>query len=136
MARKVLNSPAYVKPCVVDVAHKLLGSDNWVFLDGKAHVEYRKGLNSIFTRKQLELYLPGQEEIYNRYFQKFVNVTVPGLTHVFVLVGVSQLIASFQIFGQVYIMTRGGPGTSTRVLIQHIYETGFQDYQLGYAAAV
>lgn len=68
--------------------------------------------------------------------QKFVNVTVPGLTHVFVLVGVSQLIASFQIFGQVYIMTRGGPGTSTRVLIQHIYETGFQDYQLGYAAAV
>lgn len=68
--------------------------------------------------------------------QRFVNVTVPGLTHVFVLVGVSQLIASFQIFGQVYIMTRGGPGTSTRVLIQHIYETGFQDYQLGYAAAV
>merc|ERR1712169_144931 len=42
MARKVLNSPAYVKPCVVDVAHKLLGSDNWVFLDGKAHVEYRR----------------------------------------------------------------------------------------------
>jgi len=75
MARKVLNSPAYVKPCVVDVAHKLLGSDNWVFLDGKAHVEYRKGLNSIFTRKQLELYLPGQEEVYNRYFQKFVDVT-------------------------------------------------------------
>ncbi len=35
-----------------------------------------------------------------------------------------------------YIMTKGGPGTSTRVLIQHIYETGFQDYQLGYAAAV
>ncbi|PHH62258.1 hypothetical protein CDD81_7318 [Ophiocordyceps australis] len=75
MARKVLNSPAYVKPCVVDAAHKLLGHDNWVFLDGKAHVDFRKGLNGLFTRKALESYLPGQEEVYKRYFEKFVNVT-------------------------------------------------------------
>jgi multiple sugar transport system permease protein len=69
-------------------------------------------------------------------WQRFVHVTLPGLRHVTVLVAVTQLIASFQIFGQVYIMTRGGPGTSTRVLIQHIYEAGFRDLQLGYAAAV
>jgi C-22 sterol desaturase len=75
LARKVLNSPAYVKPCVVDVAHKLLGHDNWVFLDGKAHVDFRKGLNGLFTRKALECYLPGQEEVYKKYFDKFVNVT-------------------------------------------------------------
>ncbi|QUC16702.1 uncharacterized protein UV8b_00943 [Ustilaginoidea virens] len=75
MARKVFNSPMYVKPCVVDIAHKLLGHDNWVFLDGKAHVDFRKGLNGLFTRKALECYLPGQEEVYNRYFDKFVNIT-------------------------------------------------------------
>ncbi|KAL6860518.1 RNA polymerase C-22 sterol desaturase [Amphichorda felina] len=75
MARKVLNSPMYVKPCVVDVAHKLLGADNWVFLDGKAHVDFRKGLNGLFTRKALELYLPGQEEVYKQYFKRFVQVT-------------------------------------------------------------
>jgi multiple sugar transport system permease protein len=69
-------------------------------------------------------------------WQRFVHVTVPGLRQVTVLVAVTQLIASFQIFGQVYIMTRGGPGTSTRVLIQHIYESGFRDLQLGYAAAL
>jgi multiple sugar transport system permease protein len=69
-------------------------------------------------------------------WQRFVHVTLPGLRQVTVLVAVTQLIASFQIFGQVYIMTRGGPGTSTRVLIQHIYEAGFRDLQLGYAAAV
>ncbi len=69
-------------------------------------------------------------------WQRFIHVTLPGLRHVTVLVAVTQLIASFQIFGQVYIMTRGGPGTSTRVLIQHIYEAGFRDLQLGYAAAV
>ena len=69
-------------------------------------------------------------------WQKFRHITVPGLAQVSVLVSVTQLIASFQVFGQVYIMTRGGPGDSTRVLIQHIYEAGFRDLQLGYAAAV
>jgi multiple sugar transport system permease protein len=69
-------------------------------------------------------------------WQRFRHVTLPGLRHVSVLVAVTQLIASFQIFGQVYIMTRGGPGTSTEVLIQHIYEAGFKNYQLGYAATL
>lgn len=75
MARKVLNSPTFVKPCVVDVAHKLLRPNNWVFLDGKAHVEYRKGLNGLFTRHALELYLPRQEEVYDKYFEKFVSIS-------------------------------------------------------------
>jgi C-22 sterol desaturase len=75
MSRKVFNSPAFVKPCVVDVAHKLLGADNWVFLDGKAHVDFRKGLNGLFTRKALESYLPGQEDVYNVYFEKFLKVS-------------------------------------------------------------
>lgn len=80
MARRVFNSPAYVKPCVVDVAHKLLGSDNWVFLDGKAHIDYRKGLNGLFTRKALQSYLPGQEEVYNDYFKRFLEVTMVRIT--------------------------------------------------------
>ena len=69
-------------------------------------------------------------------WHRFRHVTVPGLRHVTVLVAVTQLIASFQIFGQVYIMTRGGPGDATRVVIQHIYEAGFRNLQLGYAAAI
>lgn len=75
MARKVLNSPTYVKPCVVDVAHKLLRPTNWVFLDGKAHVDYRKGLNGLFTRQALELYLPGQEEVYDEYYSRFLQIS-------------------------------------------------------------
>lgn len=75
MARKVFNSPGYVKPCVVDIAHKLLRPTNWVFLDGKAHVDYRKGLNGLFTRQALETYLPGQEEVYDKYFDKFVEIS-------------------------------------------------------------
>ncbi len=75
MARKVFNSPAFVKPCVVDAAHKLLRPNNWVFLDGKAHVDYRKGLNGLFTRQALETYLPGQEEVYDKYFAQFVEIS-------------------------------------------------------------
>lgn len=75
MARKVFNSPSYVKPCVVDVAHKLLGADNWVFLDGKAHVDFRKGLNVLFTRKALEIYLPGQHDVYDEYLERFAQIS-------------------------------------------------------------
>ena len=93
------------------------------------------------------LFLAGLQDIEPAYYeaasldganwwQRFRHVTVPGLSHVTILVTVTQFIASFQIFGQVYIMTRGGPGTATIVLIQHIYETGFKNYQLGYAAAI
>lgn len=59
----------------MDIAHKLLRPTNWVFLDGKAHVEYRKGLNGLFTRQALELYLPRQEEVYNTYFAKFLDIS-------------------------------------------------------------
>ncbi|KIV80659.1 hypothetical protein PV11_08145 [Exophiala sideris] len=75
MARKVFNSPMFVKPTVVDVAPKLLRPTNWVFLDGKDHVEYRKGLNGLFTRQALEMYLPGQEEVYSKYFKTFVDMS-------------------------------------------------------------
>ncbi|KAJ5477429.1 Cytochrome 61 [Penicillium diatomitis] len=73
MSRKIFNSPGYVKPCVVDAAHKLLGKSNWVFLDGKEHVEYRKGLNGLFTRQALANYLPRAAEVFDEYFKRFVE---------------------------------------------------------------
>jgi multiple sugar transport system permease protein len=69
-------------------------------------------------------------------WESFRHITVPGLKRVTVLVVVSQVIASFQIFGQVYLMTRGGPGDSSLVLIQHVYESGIRDSALGYASAL
>ncbi|ANB11851.1 C-22 sterol desaturase [Sugiyamaella lignohabitans] len=75
LARKIFNSPSYVKPCVVDVAIKLLRPTNWVFLDGKAHVDYRRSLNGLFTRQALGVYLPHQETIYDKYFERFVALS-------------------------------------------------------------
>ncbi|CCG83849.1 protein of unknown function [Taphrina deformans PYCC 5710] len=78
LSRKILNSPMYVQPCVVDAGKKILMATNWVFLDGKAHVEYRKGLNVLFTRKSLAMYIPEQMKVYERYFQDFLGKSSDG----------------------------------------------------------
>lgn len=77
LARKILGSPKYVKPCVVDVAIKILRPTNWVFLDGKAHSDYRKSLNGLFSQKALELYIPVQEKYMDLYLEKFVTMDGP-----------------------------------------------------------
>jgi multiple sugar transport system permease protein len=69
-------------------------------------------------------------------FQEFWYITLALLKRVTLFVVVMQVIRSFQIFGQVYIMTNGGPYGSTRVLVQYIYENGFKFWKMGYASAM
>jgi C-22 sterol desaturase len=52
-----------------------MGRSAWVFLDGKAHIDFRKGLTGLFTRKALECYLPTQEKVFSEYFDKFVQAS-------------------------------------------------------------
>lgn len=66
----------------------------------------------------------------------FRYITLPSLKGVILLVVVLQSIASFKLFGQSYLMTNGGPGTSTRTLVQYIYETGFRTNEMGLASAM
>ncbi|MNR51126.1 glycerol-3-phosphate transporter permease [compost metagenome] len=47
-----------------------------------------------------------------------------------------QVIASYKVFLQIYIITGGGPLDSTRPIIQYIYQTGFRSNDLGYAATM
>ena len=49
---------------------------------------------------------------------------------------VYSIILSFQVFDVVYVMTRGGPGTSTTFLVQYAYDQGFNQRRQGYAAAI
>ena len=69
-------------------------------------------------------------------WQEFWFITLPLLARVTLFVVVMQVIRSFQIFGQVYIMTGGGPYGATRVLVQYIYENGFKFWKMGYASAM
>lgn len=93
------------------------------------------------------LYLAGLQQIPASYyeaaeldgangFQKMFYITFPLLKRVHVLVIVTQIIASLQIFGQVFIMTVGGPAGRTRTLMQYIYEQGFRYFRMGYAQAM
>ncbi len=70
------------------------------------------------------------------YLQTVRHITIPLVSSTTVLCLILQIIASFNVFGQVYVMTGGGPHGTTRVLVQYIYETGFKYYKMGYSAAM
>lgn len=69
-------------------------------------------------------------------FRRFWYITLPLLKPVLLLVIVLNIIGSFQVFGQAFMVTRGGPEFATRVLVQYIYETAFTNYRMGYGAAM
>jgi multiple sugar transport system permease protein len=69
-------------------------------------------------------------------WQRFRHVTIPGLRHTTFFVLVMLTIGSFKVFDLILVMTEGGPGQSTLVLSQYIYQKGFVESQFGYASAV
>ena len=69
-------------------------------------------------------------------WQQFRHITIPGLRRPFAFLAVLQVIASFQIFGQVDVMTSGGPAGGTRTIVYNIWEVSFQYFQVGYGAAM
>ncbi|KWW17604.1 MULTISPECIES: sugar ABC transporter permease [Peribacillus] len=82
-----------------------------------------------------ELYEAGSLDGANRW-QTFFHITLPTIKPTMLFVTLTSTIASFNIYGQPYLMTRGGPGTSTQVLLMNIVEEGFNQRQLGNAAAM
>lgn len=100
-----------------------------------------KGLGS-----NLLLFLAGLQAIPNSVYeaaeidganvwQKFWYVTVPLLKPTTLFVLIITLIGSFKIFDLAYVITGGGPGTSTMVLVHYIYQEAFQRFNMGYASA-
>ena len=68
--------------------------------------------------------------------QQFRHITIPGLRRPFAFLCILQVIASFQIFGQVDVMTGGGPAGNTRTIVYNIFETTFLYFQVGYGTAM
>lgn len=70
-------------------------------------------------------------------WQQFVRVTLPGIRPMLLFVIVINTIRSFQVFTEVYVMTRGGPRNATTTLVYQIYERAFVDGDgMGYASAI
>jgi multiple sugar transport system permease protein len=69
-------------------------------------------------------------------WQRFRRITLPLLSNTTMFVTIIALIASFQAFDQIFVMTQGGPAFSTETLVMLIYRQGFQNFEMGYASAI
>lgn len=67
---------------------------------------------------------------------RFRSITFPMLTPTTSILLILNVVFSLQAFDVIYVMTGGGPGFSTTVLIQYVFRSAFQDGQMGYAAAL
>ncbi len=108
----------------------LVGVTVWWTLGFNA-VIYLAGLQDI----PKELYEAAEVDGANAW-QRFRNVTLPGLRPVLAFVTMVTILASANMFGQSFLMTKGAPGTETRTAIYQIAETGLRQYQMGTAAAM
>ncbi len=70
-------------------------------------------------------------------WSRFRQVTLPGLRPMILFVIVINTIRSFQVFTEVYVMTKGGPVNSTTTLVYQVYERAFERADMmGYASAI
>jgi multiple sugar transport system permease protein len=69
-------------------------------------------------------------------FQYLWRIALPLLMPIIVVVGLIRLIDALKTFDLIYIITRGGPGTTTYTLPLHAYAMGFESFLMGSSAAV
>jgi ABC-type sugar transport system permease subunit len=93
------------------------------------------------------LFLAGLQAIPREYYEaasvdgangwhRFWNITLPCLRPTTFFVLVMLTISSFKVFDLIFVMTQGGPGRSTLVLSQLIYQAGILDGDFGYSSAI
>jgi len=69
-------------------------------------------------------------------WQSFIHVTLPQIRPEIFVVVLMTTIATLKVFGQVYVLTRGGPGTETLVPSYYVYQNFFQLAKVGYGSAI
>jgi multiple sugar transport system permease protein len=69
-------------------------------------------------------------------WRMFRSVTIPLISPSLYFGIMLTVITSFQVFTQVYVLTLGGPGTSSTTIVYWLFQKAFNDYALGYASAI
>lgn len=114
--------PKYVLICVAILTAWLNSGINFLYFSaGLGNID-----ESIYERASVD----GANGI-----QKFFRLTLPGLSPIMFYTLVVNIIQAFQSFGQIKILTAGGPGESTNVIVYSIYRDAFFNYKFGSAAA-
>jgi multiple sugar transport system permease protein len=68
-------------------------------------------------------------------WRQFRVITLPHLKPMLLFIVVLNSIKSFQIFVEVFVMTKGGPLNSTNTMVYFVYQEGLQKFNIGYGAA-
>ncbi len=118
-----LGDPQWALPSVIIVGI-------WMGL-GYNTIIYMSGLQSVSRDLYEAAKIDGASGL-----QLFRFITVPMLRNTTFFLLITNIISSFQVFGQINIMTGGGPGTATTVLAHYIYLAGFRYHKMGYASAM
>ena len=118
-----LSEPETAMPSLIAVgAWKVIGYNAVIFLAGLQNVPQ-------------ELYEAAEIDGAGG-LRKFTRITWPLLTPTTFFLLIVSVINSFQNFSGVYVMTKGGPMESTRVIVYYLYQQAFVFFNMGYASAV
>jgi len=118
-----LSDPATAMPSMILLSiWKVLGYNIVIFLAG-------------FQGIPDELYDAAAVDGANRLAQ-IRYITIPLMLPVITFVTVINVIGSFQVFDQIFLMTSGGPMRRTEVMVYYIYRQGFALFKMGYASAL
>lgn len=69
-------------------------------------------------------------------WQKLLYITVPSIRKIIIFIIITSTIASFNIYAQPSLMTRGGPGSETTVLLMNVFDVAFGQHKMGAASAM
>jgi len=68
--------------------------------------------------------------------QLFLKIKFPMIRPTMLVVVVLATINAFKAFELIFVLTKGGPGTATKFLVQSIYQVAFEEDRMGYASAM
>lgn len=117
-----LNDPRWALSAVILMRYWTIGTAMLLFLGARAAVDPQ-----LYEAARVDGAGP---------LRQLRSITLPMISPILLLNVILGLVASFQAFAQVYIMTRGGPNNSTDLLGIFIYRESFQNVRLGYGSAV
>jgi raffinose/stachyose/melibiose transport system permease protein len=123
LARNWLGDPAYALYSVMAVLV-------WVQI-GYPVVVFMAGLQRIDPELYEAAAIDGA-----RWRQRFTTITVHQLKPEIYVVLVTTTIAALKIFGQIFVLTRGGPGSATLVPSYFAYKSFFEKAEVGYGSAM
>ncbi|MFD8339507.1 carbohydrate ABC transporter permease [Streptomyces solisilvae] len=69
-------------------------------------------------------------------WRQFWRITVPLISPTILLTSIITMVGSLQVFAQIAVLTQGGPGGSTTVLVYYLYQQAFKFHHFGYGATL